>query len=68
MKIEEAIVYLLVERNGGMTAEQIATDINTRRLHIRKDGQMVSTKQIWWVVNHFKSMFAFTQGRIYLLI
>ena len=36
-----------------MTAEQIAAAINSRRLHVRKDGQPVSTKQVWWVVKNF---------------
>ena len=34
MKIDEAIVYVLAERNGGMRTEQIAEAINSRRLHI----------------------------------
>ena len=28
MKIEEAILYVLVRRNGGMTTDQIADTIN----------------------------------------
>ncbi|MCS3281566.1 hypothetical protein NXV73_00980 [Bacteroides salyersiae] len=39
MKIEEAIVYVMVKRNGGMTTDQIADAINRHRLHLRKDGQ-----------------------------
>ena len=37
MKIEEAILYVLAERNGGLRTEQIADIINRRRLHVRKD-------------------------------
>ena len=33
MKIEEAIVYVLAERNGGLKTEQIAEIINHRQLH-----------------------------------
>ena len=40
MKIEEAIVYVMVQRNGGMTTDQIADAINRQRLHIRKDGTL----------------------------
>lgn len=47
MTVAESIVYLLVERNGGMKAEQLADEINRRRLHVRKDGQPVSVKQVW---------------------
>jgi len=68
MKIEEAIVYLLAEKNGGMTAEQLAATINARRLHVRKDGQPVSTKQIWWAVKTFSSTLTYAEGRIFLLI
>ena len=46
MKLEEAMLVLLTERDGGIKAEQLAAAINARRLHVRKDGQPVSTKQI----------------------
>jgi len=68
MKVEEAIVYLLAEKNGGMTAEQLAAAINTRRLHVRKDGQPVSTKQIWWCVKNFPDTLTYAEGRIFLMI
>ena len=68
MKIEEAIVYLLAERNGGMKAEQLAAAINARRLHIRKDGQPVSVKQVWWAVKNFPDTFVFAEGRIFLMM
>lgn len=42
MKIEEAIVFVLAERNGGLKTEQIAEIINRRKLHVRKDGLPVS--------------------------
>lgn len=37
MKIVEAIVYVLAERNGGLKTEQIAEIINRRQLHVHKD-------------------------------
>ena len=43
MKIEEAILYVLAERNGGLRTEQIADIINRRKLHVRKDGQPVTS-------------------------
>ena len=46
MKIEEAIIYVMVKRNGGMTTDQIADAINRHRLHLRKDGQPVTSKQV----------------------
>ena len=43
MKIEEAILYVLVRRNGGMTTDQIAGTINQQGLYHRKDGQPVTS-------------------------
>lgn len=51
MKIEEAIVYVLTKRNGGMTTDQIAEAINRSGLHIRKDNQPVQA-------NKFMPLFA----------
>ncbi len=68
MKIEEAMVYCLAERNGGMTAEHLCDRINRERLHVRRDGKPVPPKQIWAVVHAFPDTFVYTQGRIYLMI
>ena len=68
MKVEEAILYLLAERNGGMKAEQLAAEINRRQLHIRKDGQPVSVKQVWYAVKTHNETFCVAEGRIMLLI
>ena len=56
MKIEEAILYVLAERNGGLRTEQIAEIINKRRLHVRKDGQPVTSAQVYAVVMHIALM------------
>lgn len=45
MKIEEAVLYLLAEKNGGMKAEQLADEINRRHLCARRDGAPISA--IW---------------------
>ena len=68
MKIEEAIVYLLAERNGGMKTEQIADAINSRKLHVRKDGRPVTSAQVYATVCRFPSTFCKAEGRIMLLI
>ena len=68
MKVEECILTLLVEHNGGRTAEQLADEINRRKLHIRKDGHPVSVKQIWFAVKTHPETFTFDLGRIYLMI
>lgn len=68
MKIEEAILYCLAKRNGGMRTEQIADMINTRRLHLRKDGQPVTSKQVFAVIMRYPDTFCISTGRVMLMI
>ena len=69
MKIEEAILYVLAERNGGLRTEQIADIINRRKLHVRKDGQPVTSAQVYAVVMmHHPDTFVKAEGRIMLMI
>lgn len=68
MKIEEAILYCLTSQNLGMQTEQIAEMINRQRLHIRKDGQPVTSKQDYAVVCRYPDMFVKAEGRIMLMI
>ena len=57
MKIEDAIVFLLSTEGRGMTTDTLAQEINARQLHIRKDGQPVSSKQVYAVCMRYKEMF-----------
>ena len=68
MKIEEAIVYVLAERNGGLKTEQIAEIINRRQLHVRKDGQPVTSAQVYAAVMRHDQVFTKADGRIMLLM
>lgn len=68
MRIEEAIVYVIASRNGGQTTDQIADAINRQGLHIRKDGNPVTSKQVYAVVCRFPSMFVKEGGRIMLMM
>ena len=68
MKIEEAIVYCLATSNRGMRTEQIADMINSRHLLLRKDGQPVTSKQVYAVVCRFPDTFVKSDGRIMLMI
>ena len=68
MKIEEAILYCLASQNRGMRTEQIAEMINRKHLHIRKDGQPVTSKQVYAVACRFPDMFVKAEGRIMLMI
>lgn len=68
MKIEEAIVYCLASSNRGMRTEQVADMINRQRIHIRKDGQPVTSKQIFYIITHNPDMFCISGGRVMLMI
>ena len=68
MKIEEAILYCLAKQNRGMRTEQIADMINRLRLHIRKDGQPVTSNQVYAAVCRYPNMFTKAEGRIMLMI
>ena len=68
MKIEEAIVYCLTASNRGMRTEQIADMINRQRLHLRKDGQLVTSKQVYAVIMRYPDVFVVSAGRIMLMI
>ena len=46
MSLPEAIVYLLASADYGMKTDQIAREINERRLYVRRDGRLVSDKQV----------------------
>ena len=68
MKIEEAILYCIASRNGGMRTEQIADMINSRRLHVRADGKPVTSQQVYAVVMRYPDTFVKAEGRIMLMI
>ena len=68
MKIEEAILYVLAERNGGLRTEQIADIINRRKLHVRKDGRPVTSTQVYAVAMQHPDTFVKAEGRIMLMI
>ncbi len=68
MKIEEAIVYCLASSGRGMRTEQIADMINRRHLHLRKDGQPVTSNHIYAVICRYPDMFVKAEGRIMLMI
>ena len=68
MKIEEAIVYCLASSGRGMRTEQIADMINRQRLYLRKDGQPVTSIQVYAVIRRYPEMFVKAEGRIMLMI
>ena len=68
MKIDETILCVLSERNGGLLTELIAEIINSGHLHIRKDGKPVTSAQVYAVVIRFPDTFVKAEGRIMLMI
>ena len=56
------------EVNRGMRTEQIAEMINRHRLHIRKDGQPVTSNQVYAVICRYPDTFTKAEGRIMLMI
>ena len=56
------------EVNRGMRTEQIAEMINRQCLHIRKDGQLVTSNQVYAVICRYPDMFVKAEGRIMLMI
>ena len=56
------------EVNRGMRTEQIAEMINRQRLHIRKDGQPVTSNQVYAVICRYPDTFAKAEGLIMLMI
>ena len=68
MKIEEAIVYVLASSGYGMNTEQIAREINERKLFIRKGNIPVDGKMVYAVIMSHPDTFAKSEGRIRLII
>ena len=62
--------YTLLPRkqNRGLRTGQIAEMINRQQLHIRKDGQPVTSNQVYAVICRFPDMFVKAEGRIMLMI
>jgi len=68
VKIEEAIVYVLASSGHGMKTEQIAREINERKLFIRKGNIPVDGKMVYAVIMSHPDTFAKSEGRIRLII
>lgn len=68
MKIEQAIVHVLALAHRGMTTIQIAKVINKQQLHVRRDGQPVTSAQIYAVICHYPDVFTKDGGLIHLLM
>lgn len=68
MKLPDAIVFVLASYGRGMTTEQLARMINEERLHIRLDGNLVSSQQIYAVICKYPNIFVKEGGLIHLIM
>ena len=68
MRIEEAIVYVLASSGHGMKTEQIAREINERKLFMRKGNIPVDGKMVYAVIMSHPDTVAKSEGRIRLII
>ena len=55
--LHEAIIIVLRDSTKGLTASQIAKEINMKRLYFRKDRTSVPSSQIHARVNKYPNLF-----------
>lgn len=66
MRLEDAMVYALATAGRGMTTDQIAQKINDERLHVRVDGNPVTSAQVYAAVCRNQKIFIKEGGIIHL--
>ncbi len=67
MRLEDAMVYALATSGRGMTTDQLAQKINTERLHVRVDGNPVTSVHVYASVWRSLSIF-FKEGGIIFIV
>ena len=68
MRLEDAMVYVLTTEGRGLSTEQMAYLINRERLHERRDGEPVSSAQIYAAVCRHSAVFVKEGGIIHLVM
>ena len=68
MRLEDAMVYVLVTNGRGMTTEQLTEIINRDKMHVRLDGNPVSSRQVYAIVCRNPGVFVKEGGRILLVM
>lgn len=68
MRLEEAMVYVLVSEGRGLSLPQITYLINREKLHIRQDGNPVTEEQVWACYFRNRNTFVWEGGIIHLTI
>ena len=68
MRLEEAMLYCLVNERRGLSISQITYLINREKLHVRLDGEPVSEEQVWACYFRNRHTFVWEGGIIHLII
>lgn len=68
MRLEEAILYVLVNAGMGLSTTAIAEVINQLELHVRKDGKPVTDTQVYACVRRNPSTFVKEGGIIHVVM
>ena len=68
LSLVEAMIYCLTTEDRGLTVPQIAYLINRHRLHVRKDGEPVTERQVWAAFFRHPEVFVWEGGIIHLLM
>lgn len=66
MRLEDAMGYALATAGRGMTTDQLAQKINEERLHVRVDGNPVTSAQVYAAVCRNRTIFIKEGGIIHL--
>lgn len=68
MRLEDAMVYVLVSEGRGLSVPQISYLINREKLHLRQDGNPVSDEQVWACYFRNRHTFVWEGGIIHLVM
>lgn len=63
MTLHEAILYVLKQQKNPMSANVIAAEVNSQKLYIRSDGNLVPSSQIHTRVNKYPNLFFYNEKR-----
>lgn len=66
MRLEDAMIYAIATAGHGMTTDQLAQKINEECLHVRVDGNPVTSAQVYAVVCRNRMIFIKEGGIIHL--
>lgn len=63
--LHDAMLTVITGRPQGLTARELATEVNQRGLYRRRDGRALDAVQIRARVGQYSSLFARREGRIF---